>query len=147
VTIVVGVDGSPESRAALLWAVEEGKLRHKAVRAVMAWDYPPTAAAADPYLVSPGYEAIAFDPQDLRSVAETRLSAIVEEVVPGAGEVEQVTVEGGAAEALLEQAADADMVVVGSRGHGGFSGLLLGSVSQQVAHHSTCPVVIVRERT
>jgi nucleotide-binding universal stress UspA family protein len=60
-------------------------------------------------------------------------------------ECEGIAVEGQAADVLLQEAQDADLLVVGNRGRGGFASLLLGSVSQQVVHHASCPVIIVRE--
>ncbi|HLB04800.1 MAG TPA: universal stress protein [Gaiellaceae bacterium] len=138
--IVVGVDGSDESREAFRWALEEARLRKTTLRAVYAWQ--------DPYAVAPGYGFPEdFDFTALRTGAEERLSATVAEV---AGEsdvtIEEVIAEGPAASILVEAAEGADLLVVGSRGHGGFTGLLLGSVSQQCAHHAPCPVVIVRSR-
>lgn len=121
--IVVGVDGSEESKAALRWALEEAKLRKASVRVVHAeHDYAGEQERTD------------------------WLDGIVREVAgesPGV-EVAQSIVDGGAASVLVEAAKDADMLVVGSRGHGGFAGLLLGSVSHQCAHHASCPVAIVR---
>jgi nucleotide-binding universal stress UspA family protein len=83
---------------------------------------------------------------DLRGAAETALAATLQEVVPDAAEVEieRRVVEGAPAAVLVDESREADLLVVGSRGLGGFSGLLLGSVSQQCAHHAACPVVIVR---
>jgi nucleotide-binding universal stress UspA family protein len=84
------------------------------------------------------------DPATLEAEARLQLErALAEVTVPSGVEIEQVVVYGSPAEAILQQSADADLVVVGSRGRGGFTGLLLGSVSQQVAHHARCPVVIV----
>ncbi len=81
----------------------------------------------------------------MREAAHKLLEAAVEEVVPdGDVHVARIVTEGPPAEALLAAAQDSELLVVGSRGLGGFKGLLLGSVSQQVAHHAPCPVVIVR---
>ena len=140
--IVVGVDGSDESKEALRWALEEARLRGATLRAVHAWAVPAAVAVhgyAPPDLV---------DRDLLRDRAAQTLDAVVAEV---AGEtpsvrVERVTGEGSAARVLVEAAKDADLLVVGSRGHGDFAGLLLGSVSHQCAHHARCAVVIVRRR-
>jgi len=139
--IVVGVDGSPESKEALRWAIDEAELRRATVRAVHAWTYPVFFGEA--YVPS---EAV--DAESLAAEARDALDAVVAEV---AGEdprayIEHVVAEGPAARVLVETAHDAELLVVGSRGHGGFSGLLLGSVSQQCAHHAPCAVVIVRPR-
>jgi nucleotide-binding universal stress UspA family protein len=140
-TIVVGVDGSDESKQALRWALEEAGLRGAAVRAVYAW--------RDPYVLAPGFglpEDFEFDA--LRERAVETLDAVVAEVVGVQSDVpvEAVIVEGSAGSVLVDAARDADMLVVGSRGHGGFVASLLGSVSQQCAQHAACPVLIVREQ-
>jgi nucleotide-binding universal stress UspA family protein len=136
-TIVVGVDGSAEAKEALGWALGEARLRGAALRVVHAWQFPATAgfaAAYDGELLNA-----------LRDDAEALVDRLLAEVgVPDSVKVEKAVVEGSAAQVLVEAAADADLLVVGSRGHGGFAGLLLGSVSQQCAHHASCPVVIVR---
>ena len=138
--IVVGVDGSPASRAALSWALAEARLRGANLRAVHALTVAtPFALDAPPVLLPSLME-------EAEQEAERELGDVVAEV---AGDnldvpIERSVVEGPAAERLLEAAAGADLLVVGSRGHGGFHGLLLGSVSQQCAHHAPCPVVIVR---
>ena len=135
-TIVVGIDGSENARRALSWAVEEGRLRHAAVEAVHAWDSP----------VHIGFGgAIVTDPAPHEDAARTLLDREIASV-PAVGlpaPITRLAVRGSPAWALLETAKSADLVVVGSRGRGGFAGLLLGSVSQQVAQHSKCPVVIV----
>lgn len=133
--IVVGIDGSEPSRRALEWAVAEARLRGAAVQAVHAWSLPFVGAA--PYA--------ALEPSALREGAQSTLEAVVDGVdEQGLPEpVERLLVEGPAARSLLDVADGAELIVVGSRGHGGFTGLLLGSVSQQVTHHAPCPVVIV----
>ncbi|MGZ8715904.1 MAG: universal stress protein [Gaiellaceae bacterium] len=140
-TIVVGVDGSSGSQDALRFAVEEARLRNAALRVVTAWHVAPMTYS--------GGFGVAVDPHDYeesaQAVGEEALAALREETV--GVEVERLAKEGQAAQVLLEEARGADLLVVGSRGHGGFAGLLLGSVSQQVAHHASCPVVIVGERS
>lgn len=136
--IVVGVDGSEESKAALRWAVAEARLRDASVRAVYAWSLPHVAGGVGP-LIEPDIEMLQRD-------GERLLDAAIAEVDAEGVDVERASVEGSPASALVEAAEGADLLVVGSRGHGGFVGLLLGSVSQQVAHHAPCPVVIVRAR-
>jgi len=135
--IVAGVDGSEESKRALRWALAEARLRGARLRAVYAWTYPFTAG--------PGYMQ-PLDPDlqgSLQKEAEHMLDEALAEVGTEGVEVERAAVEGPPAAMLVEAAEGADLLVVGSRGRGGFSGLLLGSVSQQCAHHAPCPVVIV----
>lgn len=139
-TIVVGVDGSEASAAALRWALEEARRRGTTLRLVHAWHRPLEAApmAAPMWLDGEVFES-------LRTAAAELLDRMVAEAGDAATgvELERIVVEAGAARALLAAADGADLLVVGSRGHGGFLGLLLGSVSQQCAHHAPCPVVIV----
>ena len=138
VRIVVGVDGSTSAKTALRWALDEARLRGASLRVVYSWKMP--------IYVGNGFAPVSIpDPDEFRQVAAQRLDAIVYEVTAGATDVriEQKTVEGAAAEVLVDESEGADLLVVGSRGHGGFAGLLLGSVSQQCATHASCPVVIV----
>lgn len=135
--IVVGVDGSKESQAALEWAVEEGRLRGAQVEAVHVWTYPAMTYLTG--LVPPP----TFAHDDLAEEARAVLDGVVDSV-DGSARIRRVMAEGAPAAVLLERAEGADLLVVGSRGRGGFVGLLLGSVSQQAAHHASCPVVIVR---
>jgi nucleotide-binding universal stress UspA family protein len=137
--IVVGVDGSESSRAALAWAVREAALTGATVDAVHAWQVPV------PYGYGYGYAMILPVP-DLEQAAGQVLDKAVAEVAdlaPGV-EIRTVIVEGNPARALLDAAKDADLLVVGSRGHGGFAEALLGSVSQHCVHHADCPVVVIR---
>jgi nucleotide-binding universal stress UspA family protein len=136
-TIVVGVDGSECADKALTWAVGEARLRGDRVRAVHAWEYPVNGAAY-------GLMAPQLGRDERRDAAKATLDEAVEPLRNGV-QIDEVLVEGAAAKALLRASEDADLVVVGSRGLGGFRRLLLGSVSTQLAHHSRCPVVIVRE--
>lgn len=137
--IVVGVDGSPGARRALEWALEEAPLRAATVVAVHAWQLP--------YVVSTplGVVSVPVD-DDATAEAEAELAAVIDEVAAThpSTPVERQVVFGSPAAALIEAGADAALIVVGSRGRGGFAGLLLGSVSHQLAHHAPCPVVIVR---
>jgi nucleotide-binding universal stress UspA family protein len=142
-TIVVGVDGSAESNKALRWAIEEARLRNTTVRAIYAWEYPPVLGGGDPFLGGPAERPLLIDPQELRVLAEARLAVAVAEATSDPDVVKQEAVQGHPAESLLEAAKGAELLVVGSRGHGGFAGLLLGSVSYACAQHAGCPVVII----
>lgn len=138
--IVVGVDGSEHAKEALRWALREAALRKSGVLALYGWTMP-----APPGRI--GYYAAPLqDPQPYQEGAETMLDSIVDEVAGDAGDVviERSAVQGSPAEELVRASEGAELLVVGSRGLGGFSSLLLGSVSQQCAHHAHCPVVIVR---
>jgi nucleotide-binding universal stress UspA family protein len=144
--IVVGVDGSEESKAALRWAIEEARLRQTDVRAVHAWEFPVSLVAPQPFLGEPVVTEPLVDANEFRTRAEQLLDRVVSDV---AGEIKDVRVEqdvreGHPSDVLIKAAEEAELLVVGSRGRGGFAGLLLGSVSQACAHHATCPVVIIR---
>ena len=137
--IVVGVDGSDTARLATRWAAREAKQRGATLVLVSAWNLPtgayygPAPISEDTVkdLITGAEEIVAFGLQEVRDEAG---------MIP----VETIVEEGQATEVLLRAAATADLLVVGSRGMGGFRELLLGSVSQQLAHHAACPVVIVR---
>jgi nucleotide-binding universal stress UspA family protein len=134
--IVVGVDGSVPSKAALSWAVEQGKLINAVVEAVIAWEFPATY----------GYP-VPVSAVDWEQLAHEAVSEAVADVTEGAPPVKVTykVVEGNAAQALLDESAGADLLVVGSRGHGGFVEALLGSTGQHCVHHATCPVVVIRD--
>jgi nucleotide-binding universal stress UspA family protein len=143
--IVVGVDGSEGGAAALELAAAEAALRKAPLRIVSAWEIPmPVSAAYGVDFPAP------LDPatqEAFRARAERiadDASARAKELQPSV-DVEAVAVLGQPANVLLDQAADADFIVVGRRGLGGFKSLLLGSVSQQVVQHATCPVLVVNE--
>ena len=145
-TIVVGVDHSAGAKEALRFALEEAKLRRATLRAVHAWHFR--------YEGWTGLEAglrpiVADELHELRDAAAAALDSTLREAIPDTAgvEVEPRAVEGAPAAVLVEESRDADLLVVGSRGLGGFAQLLLGSVSQQCAHHAECPVVIVRPRS
>jgi nucleotide-binding universal stress UspA family protein len=139
--IVVGVDGSQTSAAALRWGVDEARLHEAMLDVVLAWSYPPMTSITG--IVPPP----AFADDDLEAAARATLEAMLDGLDTSGVELTRHVVHGRAAESLLGAAKGADLLVVGSRGRGGFSGLLLGSVSQQCAHHADCPVVIVRNGT
>jgi len=141
--IVVGVDHSEGAKAALRFALEEATLRQATLRVVHAWQYAYIGATG----FEGSYPGLGGDIKELRAAAERDLDATLQEAIPETGtiEIERRVVEDRPAAALVEESRGADMLVVGSRGHGGFAGLLLGSVSQQVAHHAACPVVIVHQ--
>ena len=134
--VVVGVDGSPGAVKALHWAAEEAKLRGAELTVVHAWHIPASVAMAAP--VTPGGEF-----QVLEDAASSILDAMAEEASGYGVPVKPVLVQAYPAPALIEHSAGAILLVVGTRGRGGFTGLLLGSVSQEVAQHAPCPVVIV----
>ncbi|MEU9126888.1 universal stress protein [Kitasatospora sp. NPDC048540] len=137
-TIVVGVDGSPSSRAALRWALAQARLEGAAVEAVTAWDFPPLSGWG---LTIPG-------PQ-IEEAARLALADTVEQEQEGDAPgppvpVRQRTEYGHPADVLLQAAGGAHLLVVGTRGLGGFTGTLLGSVSRHCVEHAPCPVVVVR---
>jgi nucleotide-binding universal stress UspA family protein len=133
--IVVGLDGSEGSQAAFRWALDEARARQAPVRLLHAWQ--PAIVGGDKFLPTrPDADAMA---EVARHLVDAAVAAEDTEGVT----VEQVEVRGAVTEAMLGEAADASLVVVGSRGRGGFAGLLLGSVSQQLARHSATPVVVV----
>jgi nucleotide-binding universal stress UspA family protein len=138
-TIVVGVDGSTGSRSALTWAAAEAADHGADLIALNVWEHtlPPPAGSVS---VSEHYV-----PDPSQRTAEDLLEVIKETL----GENPPVLVQprikqGNPAKVLIEESADADLLVVGPRGHGGFLGLVLGSVSQHVAAYAKCPVTVVR---
>ena len=150
--MVVGVDGSTNALAALRWAGAEARLRQAPLRIVHAWTYGYMGMAAGGYGYLGGlgaYSEPGIDPTDLQRAAEELLDGLIraEAVAVEGLEIERRVVDGSAATALIGAAAPEDLLVVGSRGHGGFTGLLLGSVSQQCVHHARCPVVVVHPPT
>lgn len=137
--IVVGVDGSPGSRAALRVAAEEARAHGRTLRAVMVHGFlEQYAPAAIPV----------FEPSQVEDVRAILKEILGEELGPRPDiQVEPVVVCDLPVRGLIAEAREASMIVVGARGLGGFRALLLGSVSQQVAHHATCPVLVVRDRS
>jgi nucleotide-binding universal stress UspA family protein len=137
--IIVGVDGSPSSKAALAWAVQQAELTGGTVEAVIAWQYPLAFATS--------YAPIgSLSDTDFAATAEKLLGQAINETVDSSSpvKVSATARHGNAAQLLLDAARGADLLVVGSRGHGGFTEALLGSVSQHCVHHAPCPVVIIR---
>lgn len=137
--IVVGIDSSKPSAAALDWAVQEAKLRGSTLEIVVTWDYP-IIATAEPMLVpTPDRDAL------VRSAESTAHRMITDAHLDQSGIAYTIhTPEGRPGEELVSLAADADLLVVGSHGSGPLKELILGSVSSYCTHHSTCPVVLVR---
>lgn len=134
--IVVGVDGSESSKAALRWAIRQAKLTGVSVDAVTAWRYP----------AGYGLAALGEDAADFEDEAEKTLAGALADVSglePTVSIRPQVT-EGLAATVLLRAASGADLLVMGSRGRGGFASTLLGSVSLNCVLHAHCPVLILR---
>ncbi|MEO7193888.1 MAG: universal stress protein [Pseudonocardiaceae bacterium] len=132
--IVVGVDGSGPSKAALAWAVRQAELTHAVVDAVIAWEFPST------------YGLASLGDVDFQSIADQVIADTITEMsgFPGQAGIHPHVVMANAVQALLDASAGAELLVVGNRGHGGFVGALLGSVSQHCLQHATCPVVVVR---
>jgi nucleotide-binding universal stress UspA family protein len=142
--IVVGVDGSESAQAALAWAAAEARLRGARLRAVHAWHLPAAAYGSGGFVPPIG---MTWE-DDLADAAKAGLEKALGEAagILNGIEVEHRIGEGSAAVVLTEAAEDADLLVIGSRGLGGFKELLLGSVGHQCAQRSPCPVVIVRGR-
>ncbi|HEU5127531.1 MAG TPA: universal stress protein [Glycomyces sp.] len=134
--IVVGVDGSPSSLEALRWALRQAKATGSSVEAVHAWQIPVSYGTA--VAVVPG--------ENFAESAQRALEESVDDVLGGGDDVQvnRVAAQGLPAQVLIERSHDAELLVVGSRGRGGFKGLLLGSVSQHCVTHAHCPVVVLR---
>jgi nucleotide-binding universal stress UspA family protein len=143
--VLVGVDGSDSARGALTWAVEYATRHHADVDVVAVYE---TYSARGPYggefmqIASPGSEQRFL--RAARGAADEAVSGLE---VPADVRVEPSVVEGHPAKVLIDRSRQADVVVVGSRGLGGFAGLLLGSVSRQLLHHAHAPVAVVRAKT
>ena len=131
--IVVGVDGSDASLDAIRWALRQAQLSNSTVEAVTSWEYPSQMAefVADDI----DWEACA------RSILDDALTTVDAD---GDVAIVRTTTHGHPAQVLCDASTDADLLVVGSRGHGGFVGMMLGSVSVHVSAHADCPVVVVR---
>jgi nucleotide-binding universal stress UspA family protein len=141
--IVVGVDGSPSSREALRWAVRQAELTGASVEAITAWSSPAMVGIGAPFTDA---DAGGGDDSSIKVAAQDMLRAAITEATgqsPGVAVKAEVG-EGTPARLLLDAARGASMVVVGSRGHGGLTGTLLGSVGQTLSQHAPCPVLIIR---
>ncbi len=138
--ITVGVDGSDNSHRALKWAMKEAALQHAALTVLIVHEVMASYWTGNPVVV----------PQDEALVAEARAWAedAVAKVASQLGEAQPASVtvravSGFAARELIDASKDSDLIVVGSRGGGGFARLLVGSISSKVVHHAECPVVVV----
>ncbi len=133
--IVVGVDGFESSKAALRWAIHQAKLTGAVVEAITAWQVP-VGTGWVPTTELPDYQS---DAAAILGEAMTEMCAVDPDV-----QVCPRVVEGRAGQVLAEAAKGADLLVVGSPGHGGLAEALLGSVGQYCVHHAPCPVLIIR---
>jgi nucleotide-binding universal stress UspA family protein len=131
--VVVGVDGSEHSIAALRWAAEEARLRDWSLRVLATWEFP--------YVANP-VTMLTLEAEPFAAQAVHAVDHALEIVDVADLDVETEVVEGSAAQHLVEASYGADLVVVGSRGRGGFTGLLLGSVSQHLVSYAKCPVLV-----
>jgi nucleotide-binding universal stress UspA family protein len=132
--IVVGVDASPHSTAALLWALEQAESRSGEVVALLSWQVP--------FFGMPG----GFDHSELEAGAKALLLQTVQAVVPHpAVKLTTIVAEGDPIESLLAASKNAQLLVLGTRGRSRFAGLLLGSVSQACSAAASCPVVLVKK--
>ena len=140
--IVVGIEGSGYAREALIWAIEEAHHRGAMVEVVTCFS--PTYVPAAPDL---GY--VPLDSCDLATEVDKMQGEVIDSALEASKygdeiEIRRTLKKGRPADTLMASAKGASMLVVGNRGRGGFAGLRLGSVSQAIAHHSPCPLVIVR---
>jgi len=135
--VIAGVDGSDQSIVALRWAKDEAERREVPLVVIHAWDLPVVA----------GLSVSAVNWDEIEKSLEEEAGRVLAEAIEHAGldpgGEAAVLIRGPAAEALLKSAHPDDLLVVGSRGLGGFKGLLLGSVSTHCAQHASCPVVVV----
>ena len=137
--VLVGIDGSEGSRRALRFAAAEAKTHGASLTVLLAYTVPAPPVAIG--TAQPPARAEQAWRQDAENLLHQTVQATVDDP---ALKVVADAVEGPAAQALIDASQDADLLVVGTRGHGGFAGMLLGSVSQHVAAHAPCPVLVVR---
>jgi nucleotide-binding universal stress UspA family protein len=131
---VVGIDGSPESNDALRHAIRLASVTGARVEAAIAWEYP--------VIYGPEWTPTDWSPEsNATSVLHDAVESVVGSTVPAT--LSLVVLQGNSARVLVDHSKDADLLIVGSRGHGGFAGLLLGSVSSACAEHAHCPVLVI----
>jgi nucleotide-binding universal stress UspA family protein len=140
--IIVGVDGSDHSRLALAWAMREAKQHHVSLT-VMTVRPAPVRPATRIFWAVPDLPDNSHDPELARKAIQEFVDKVANEIGETGPDVTVSVAAGDPAEELVKASRDADMLVVGSRGSGGFARLLMGSVSSQVTHHAACPVVII----
>ena len=141
--ILAGVDGSYHSRAALSWAVREAAWHHSPLTVMTVYSEPPRPATGI-YWGIHNYAGESFDAETTRKAVAQLADEVAQETGETPAEITVHVARGDVAAELLRASRDADILVVGSRGGGGFAGLLMGSVSSKVAHHAKCPVAVVR---
>jgi nucleotide-binding universal stress UspA family protein len=139
-TVIVGVDGSDDAGLALAWAASYAEATGAELHAVLAWHYPSAVGSAP----------VGVAPHEVTSEVERSRNEILDQAIEAACagkpsvQVQRRVIYGHPAQALIEESKSADLLVVGSRGHGGFTGLLLGSVSMHCVTHASCPVTVVK---
>ena len=144
--IVVGIDGSEHSAAALRWAADEATLRGATLEVVHAWSYVPMTTMGDSGLVPMAWTESIEMLDATREAAERVVADQVREVLGEDPDALVTLAEGAASEVLRAAAADADLLVVGNQGRGNLASALLGSTSAEIADSAPCPVVVVRAR-
>jgi nucleotide-binding universal stress UspA family protein len=142
--ILVGVDGSDHSRRALEWAMREAVTHHAPLTA-MTVHPPPVRAAAEVLWALPDLPDRSFDQEAARMGVKQFVEKVANDIGQPPPEITVTVVTGDPAEELVKASHDADLLVVGSRGSGGFARLMLGSVSSKVIHHAASPVTVVPE--
>ena len=143
--ILVGVDGSHHSRRALEWAMREAAT-HQVPLTVLAVYPAPVRPAAEVLWALPELPDKSFDPELARTGVLQFAEKVSKKIGESPPEISVTVVTGDPAEELIKASSDADMIVVGSRGNGGFARLMLGSVSSKVMHHAACPVTVIPDR-
>jgi len=138
--ITVGIDGSHDAHLALEWAMQEAAARHVPLTVVTVHDVPVSGWTGNPIILPADEPALERAYQAAGDAVAKAAAALGESKPPS---VKVRAVNGFPAQELIEASRDADLLVVGSRGGGGFARLLLGSISDQVVHHAYCPVVVV----
>ena len=141
--IIVGVDGSDHSRLALAWAMREAVQHHVPLTVISVHPAPVRPATQIFWPVPDDLPDRSYDPEFARKALQGLVDQVAREIAETAPEITVSVALGDAAEELVNASRDADMLAVGSRGSGGFTRLLMGSVSSQVTHHAACPVVII----